>query len=91
MRTISEQEALMSNTLEEVGKDQRGDNELEASDDLEEEEDDDVHPDIAVREVDKVKIHIGDPGCQKAARGVSKQRLDAKMVDTDHLEIDIFA
>ena len=35
-------------------------------------------------------MHMGDPGCRKTVRGVSKQRLDAKMVDTDHLEIDIF-
>ena len=36
----------MSNTLEIEGKDQRGDNEIEATDDLEEEEDDDVHPEL---------------------------------------------
>ena len=90
VRSMSAQEALMSNTLEEVGKDQRGDNELEASDDLEEEEDDDVHPDMAVREVDRVKIHGGDPGYQKAIKRVTKQELDAEMVSTDNLEIDIF-
>ena len=82
----------MSNTLETEGKDQRGDNEIDASDDLEEEEDDDVHPELSRNkktdaDVKKHRLVIETVMSEDEDQiTVEKEKLQ----DTDQVLIDVF-